>query len=161
MAISKNLHINGLIGFVMGILICCEGSAIGLQMDQLPVVSPTPHHCANSEHSTFIMMEVTNCTEQPCPMEVGGTYEVSPSFVPAFNTTGMSYYALFFYEGQNYGFSPIYYPDAFVAFKQHKLQREFVIPTNIRGQPGTFRMFLVDRTGVVHISRCFSATVGI
>lgn len=45
----------------------------------------------------------------------------------------MSYYALFFYEGQNYGFSPIYYPDAFVAFKQHKLQREFVIPTNIRG----------------------------
>ncbi|XP_021958880.1 uncharacterized protein LOC110854728 isoform X2 [Folsomia candida] len=116
--------------------------------------------CSKGETATLVKMEVTSCTSQPCLMNVSNTYEMSPTFIPGYSSNTTQYQLRFYYESKLYIFALISLTDSFIAGSQYKILRQIVIPSELGGKSGYFRVVLFDLSGRYHVSRCFDAMVG-
>ncbi|OXA38287.1 uncharacterized protein LOC110861973 [Folsomia candida] len=125
----------------------------------LGIVDPTPTRCQYSETATFAYIELTNCTQQPCLISTAATYQISPTFTPGYTANTMTYYLYLNYGTGSHNFGTMSFTEEYLAGNQYKIVREILIPSELRGRSGYFLLMLVDSTALIHISRCFNATV--
>ncbi|XP_021962099.1 uncharacterized protein LOC110857796 [Folsomia candida] len=146
---------------VLASLICtCSCAEVGKRtIGILGTVTPSPTHCTLAESGTFVRVEVTGCTAQPCMMSQSMWYEVSTVFMPAW-TTNTLHYEIFLtpYKQERRSMSRSAIPGTFTAGRQYQIFGEFQVPATLGLGQAVVEVDLFDFYGRF-VRRCFASSI--
>jgi len=127
----------------------------------LDIVSPQPYNCVYDEGATFIQMEVLNCTTQPCILNPRSTFELTPTFIPSWNTATLGYVAEFFPSSgePKVSLANVWLVGTYQANTTYRIRYPVSIPSSMSLKSGHIFLHFNDASPRMHISRCFNVTV--